>query len=84
MRSLETGKHEIQWSLLFTPDGRRLLSGGQGSFHVWDIPTGQLTASISLETVLYIQTMAVSPDGTLVATIPSAAGQTLYVFRLPE
>jgi len=84
MRSLETGKHEIQWSLVFTPDGRRLLSGGQGSFHVWDIPTGQLTASISLETVLYIQTMAVSPDGTLVATIPSAAGQTLYVFRLPE
>jgi WD40 repeat protein len=84
MRSLETGKHEIQWSLVFTPDGHRLLSGGQGRFHVWDIPAGQLTASISLETVLYIQTMVVSPDGTLVATIPSAAGQTLYVFRLPE
>jgi len=82
MRSLETGKHEIQWSLVFTPDGRRLLSGGQGNFRVWEIQTGQQTACISLGTVLYVQTMAVSPDGTLVAAVPSAAGQTLYVFRL--
>jgi hypothetical protein len=45
--------------------------------------TGQLTTSLSLGTILYVQTIAVSPDGTQVATIPSAAGQTLYVFRLP-
>ncbi len=84
MRSLDTGKHEMQWSVLFTPDGRRLLSGGHGIVYVWDIQTGQLTASISLGTILYVQTIAVSRDGTLVATIPSAAGQTLYVFRLPK
>jgi WD40 repeat protein len=82
-RTLRGEPSEIQWSVLFTPDGRRLLSGGRGNLYVWDAATGEPSASLSLATILYVQTLAVSRDGSLVAAVPSAAGQTLYVFRLP-
>ena len=34
--------------------------------------------------VLYSQTLTVSADGTLLAAIPAAAGQTLKVFRIDD
>jgi WD40 repeat protein len=68
---------------LFTPDGRRLLSGGRGNLYVWDLAADQLAASLSAGGSLYVQTIAVSRDGSMAAAIPSAAGQTLYVLRLP-
>jgi WD40 repeat protein len=83
-RSLSPGASEIQWSVLFTPDARRLLSGGRGNLYVWDLTADRQSTSFSLGGVLYVQTIAVSRDGTLVAAVPSAAGQTLYVFRLPR
>jgi WD40 repeat protein len=83
-RTLDAEHRELQWCVLFTPDGRRLLSGGRGCVSVWDTTTGQQTATISLGSIQYVQTIAVSRDGTLLAAVPSAAGQTVFVFRLPE
>lgn len=71
-------------ALCFAPDGRRLLSGGRGCVSLWDMATGRQTATISLGSILYVQTIAVSRDGTLLAAVPSAAGQTVYIFRLPH
>lgn len=84
MQTLDAEHRELQWCVLFTPDGRRLLSGGRGCVSLWDMATGRQTATISLGSILYVQTIAVSRDGTLLAAVPSAAGQTLYVFRLPQ
>ncbi len=75
---------EIQWSVRFHPGGRWLISGGRGKASVWDLETARSLATIDLGGVLYIQTLAISPDGRLLAAIPSAAGQTLTVLRLPD
>lgn len=75
---------EIQWSVCFHPNGRWLISGGRGKASVWDLETTRSLATIDLGGVLYIQTLAISPDGRLLAAIPSAAGQTLTVVRLPD
>jgi len=83
-QTLDAEHRELQWCVLFTPDGCRLLSGGRGCVSVWDMTTGRQTATISLGSILYVQTIAVSRDGTLLAAVPSAAGQTVYVFRLPN
>lgn len=32
--------NEIQWSMEFSPDGSRLLSGGNGKVNVWDTKKG--------------------------------------------
>jgi len=75
---------EIQWSVRYHPHGRWLISGGRGQTHVWDLETARCLATIDLGGVLYIQVLAISPDGKLLAAIPSAAGQTLTVVRLPD
>jgi hypothetical protein len=75
---------EIQWSVRFHPNGRWLISGGRGKAHVWDLETTRSLATIDLGGVLYIQVLAISPDGRLLAAIPSAAGQSLTVVRLPD
>jgi WD40 repeat protein len=75
---------EIQWSVRFHPNGRWLISGGRGKAHVWDLDTTRSLATIDLGGVLYIQVLAISPDGRLLAAIPSAAGQSLTVVRLPD
>ena len=87
----ETGKElkkldsvrEIHWSLQFTPDGKRLISGSRGKAHLWDLEQDQ-ARTLALGGVLYVQTLAVSPDGRWLAAIPSAAGQSLQIFSLAE
>jgi WD40 repeat protein len=82
-RTLSSG-HEMQWSLLFLPDGHRLVSGGRGAATLWNLADGQPLGSIDLGGILYIKTLAAAREGNLVAAIPSAAGQTLSVVRMPE
>lgn len=77
-------RSEMQWSVQFTPDKRYLLSGGQGKVAVWDVASQTKVTEYKLASPLYVKTLAISPDSRLVAAIPEAAGQTLFVFKLPE
>ena len=76
--------HTINWIVKFTPDGRQLVAGGRGEAEVWDVETGRQVTEFDLGGVLYVQAISISPDGTLLAAIPSSSGQTLKVFRMPE
>ena len=84
LQTLAQETAEIQWSVRFHPNGRWLISGGRGKANVWDLETTRSLATIDLGGVLYIQVLAISPDGKLLAAIPSAAGQSLTVVRLPD
>lgn len=84
LQTLNGKAGEIQWSVRYHPHGRWLISGSRGQAHVWDLETARCLATIDLGGVLYIQVLAISPDGKLLAAIPSAAGQTLTVVRLPD
>lgn len=84
LQTLKGNAGEIQWSVRYHPHRRWLISGGRGQAHVWDLETARSLATIDLGGVLYIQVLAISPDGRLLAAIPSAAGQTLTVVRLPD
>lgn len=84
LQTLAPKAAEIQWSVRFHPNGRWLISGGRGQVHIWDLETARSLARIDLGGVLYIQALAISPDGKLLAAIPRAAGQSLTVVRLPD
>jgi WD40 repeat protein len=77
-------KGETQWCVAFLPDHRRLLSGGRGKVTLWDIESKTAVHRFDLGSSSYVQTIAVSRDGSMLAAIPSSAGQTLAVFRIPE
>ncbi len=73
--------NEIQWSLTFTPDGTRLLSGGNGKVNVWDPATQRKIYTQPLNDTGYVNALAASPDNRHAA----ADGRGLvHVFRLPE
>jgi WD40 repeat protein len=57
----------IVTALAFTPDGTRLVCGGDlgGRLFVWDVATGQLLRRVPSGT--RVRSLAVSPDGTRVA-----------------
>jgi WD40 repeat protein len=74
--------NEIQWSMAFTPDGTRLVSGGNGKVNVWDVRQHRKLQVLAVAGHGYVQSLAVSSDNKYVAAIPSNAGQDLQVFRL--
>ncbi len=74
--------NDIQWSMTFTPDGTRLLSGGNGRVNVWDVRSGRKIYSQSMDDGGYIQALAASPDNKHAAAM--AARRDLLVFRLPD
>lgn len=74
--------NEIQWSMVFTPDGTRLISGGNGKINIWDVRKSRKIQVLATAGHGYIQSLAVSSDNRHVAAIPSSAGQDLQVFRL--
>jgi mono/diheme cytochrome c family protein len=85
--SLKTGKElpkmeagEIQWSMAFTPDGSRLLTGGADKVSVWDVRRLRRMHSQEVPDSGYIQCLAASSDNKHAA----AAGRSdVHVFRLP-
>jgi WD40 repeat protein len=77
--------NETPWTAAFTPDGKRLISGGRGRICAWNVKTGfKIHETRMANEIGYVQTLAVAPDGRHVAAITSSAGQDLQVFRLPD
>lgn len=74
--------NEIQWSMAFTPDGTRLVSGGSGKINVWDVRKHRKIHAIPIAGDGYVQTLSISPDNKYIAATSSSAGQDLQVFRL--
>jgi hypothetical protein len=73
---------DIQWSLVFTPDGERLLTGADGKINVWDVRKGTKLHSLLMATDVHnVNCVAVSADGMYCAA--SSAGRDVQVFLLP-
>jgi hypothetical protein len=82
VRTLARDTQEMHWTVRFHPNGRWLVSGGRGRVWIWDIETGRCLATVELDCPFYIQVLAISNDGRLLAITPSAAGQALTIVRL--
>lgn len=72
---------EIQWTIQFTPDAEKILSGARAKVNVWDLRKQNRIHVFDTGTPVYVQTLACSPDNQHVAAIGSSAGQDLQVFR---
>ena len=86
--NLSTGKEqpameagEIQWSMAFTPDGSRLLTGGTDKVNVWDVKGKRRIHSQAIDNAGYVQCLAASPDNKHAA---AAGRRDVQVFRLPS
>ena len=55
--------------MLFTRDGRRVISVGEGEIHLWNADTGKEIQQIAQ--VGTVECLAVSPDGLHAATLTS-------------
>jgi RNA polymerase sigma factor (sigma-70 family) len=84
LRDAATGKEkqtlqsdDSTWSLLFAPDGRRLISEGEkGVVRVWDVASGR-----ELHHMPGSLPLAISPDGRLLAAADRRTG-TVFVYDL--
>lgn len=56
------------WSLAFSPDSKRLVSGtSKGDIQMWDVATGAALVAFSKSKALRARALAFSPDGALLA-----------------
>jgi WD40 repeat protein len=77
---LPDGKGAVNIKLAFTPDGRRLIAGGQGPIFVWDLADAKLLYRITNVNEDHVEGLAVSPDGNYVATV--GWGEAVHVWNL--
>ncbi len=65
---LSTETSPVIRSIALSPNGKRLVTGGEGTLtNIWDVTTGQLVHSLSGHTGAVLS-VAYSPDGTQIAT----------------
>jgi WD40 repeat protein len=63
------GQKDVVWHAAFTPDGKRIISGGMdGTVRVWDAATGKELLSTEVGDKAIAYSLAVSPDGTRLLT----------------
>ena len=75
----------IQWIVRFTPQGDRLVSGGDGCISVWDLSSFFRVQQVDVaDGTGDVQSLAVAPDGQHVAAILSTSGEDLQVFRISQ
>jgi WD40 repeat protein len=66
--------------LVFTPDGLMLVSGSQdGTVKFWDSTSGDLLYTLNFAQP--VQTLAISPDGSLL--VIGTIGDGMYMYGLP-
>ena len=70
---------EIQWSMTFSPDNKRLLSGGSGKINIWDFAVNQRTHAQPTGGS-YVKGIAMSADGKTFANTANTR-QSMFVFR---
>ncbi len=62
------GHTDHVWSLAFSPDGKRLMSGsGDETARIWDVEKGEEIAQLPLEKPLTTRALAFSPCGSVIA-----------------
>ncbi len=74
---------EIQWSCVFSPDAKYVISGGRGKINLWEVETSRKVYEFDTAGTSYAKNLAYSPDRRHIAGISDSAGQSLQVFRLP-
>ncbi len=74
----------LQWVVRFTPDGKRLISGGSAVANLWDVKSHLRIHVVDVHSIGYVQSLGISSDGKYLSSIVSMAGQALKVFRLPD
>ncbi|MGN6133198.1 MAG: SHD1 domain-containing protein [Aureliella sp.] len=86
--NLESGRelpplvgNELQWTMQFTPDGTRLLSGGSSKVSVWDTKKIQRIHVQAIGDSGYVQSLAVSGDGKLMAA-PGSSARDVHIFKV--
>ena len=63
-----TGHTDHIWTLAFSLDGRRLVSGSRDeSGRVWDVDTGEETSRLSMDVPCEPMSITYSPDGNMIA-----------------
>ena len=68
------------WSLVYTPDGRLIISGGaDGTVRVWDAATGEKLASLSGHGAA-VRSVALSRDGATLAS--GSEDNRVFVWRI--
>jgi len=70
-------------SVAFSPDGRRLVSGGnQGVLILWDVSTGQEIARLGTNVSPILRAVQFSPDGNMICAVDIEG--TAYFWRAPS
>lgn len=86
LKKFEHAQERIIDSMIFFPDGKRLVSVGWGIIEIWDVSSGVSLQSIDLGGQYRFTSdfapLAVSPNGTHLAIIPSP-GANINVRYLP-
>ena len=66
----------------FSADGKTLLSSGAAGVHLWDVITGNLLHTLNRSQMRFLLTVALSPDGSILAAGGELAGGGLGVVFL--
>ena len=78
VRTFKAPRPTAFYSVAFSPDGSRVLAGSGRSLYVWQTKTGKQLVSFGEHTLR----LAVSPDGSLVATCQVNIGDEQHVVRI--
>ncbi|TWU01530.1 SHD1 domain-containing protein [Neorhodopirellula pilleata] len=75
---------ETHWSAAYSPDGKRLVSGGLSKVKLWNVETGMPVRSFEMGDSGYVKYVAFSPDGLHFAAIGAPIGKLVEIFRMPS